>query len=81
MPIFIVFGLTQPGIKPESTVSVADALSTRDHCSVNDRLQSMAKRFYAFTWSERSWIHFRAGQTKDNIAMQARRNEIIECSL
>ena len=29
IPIFIVFGLTQPGIKPVSTVSVADALSTR----------------------------------------------------
>ena len=29
MPIFIVFGLTRPGIEPVSTVSVADALSTR----------------------------------------------------
>ena len=29
IPIFIVFGLTQPGIEPESTASVADALSTR----------------------------------------------------
>ena len=29
IPIFIVFGLTRPGIEPESTVSVADALSTR----------------------------------------------------
>ena len=29
VPIFIVFGLTRPGIEPESTVSVADALSTR----------------------------------------------------
>ena len=28
MPIFIVFGLTGPGIEPESTASVADALST-----------------------------------------------------
>ena len=28
-PIFIVFGLTRPGIEPESTVSVADILSTR----------------------------------------------------
>ena len=27
--IFIVFGLTRPGIEPESTVSVADALSTQ----------------------------------------------------
>ena len=27
--IFIVFGLTRPGIEPESTASVADALSTR----------------------------------------------------
>ena len=27
--MFIVFGLTRLGIKPESTVSVADALSTR----------------------------------------------------
>ena len=26
---FLVFGLTRPGIEPESTVSVADALSTR----------------------------------------------------
>ena len=29
IPIFIVFDLTRPGIKPESTVSIADALSTR----------------------------------------------------
>ena len=29
IPIFIVFGLTRPGIKPESSASVADALSTR----------------------------------------------------
>ena len=29
MPIFIVFGLTRSGIEPESTVSEADALSTR----------------------------------------------------
>ena len=29
IPIFIVFGLTRPGIESESTVSVADALSTR----------------------------------------------------
>ena len=29
IPIFIVFGLTQPTIKPEFTVSVAAALSTR----------------------------------------------------
>ena len=29
IPIFIVFGLTQPGIEPESTASVADGLSTR----------------------------------------------------
>ena len=29
IPIFIVFGLTRPGIEPESTASVADALSTR----------------------------------------------------
>ena len=29
MPIFIVFGLTRPVIEPESTASVADALSTR----------------------------------------------------
>ena len=29
LPIFIAFGLTQPGIKPEVTVSEADALSTR----------------------------------------------------
>ena len=27
--IFIVFGLTRPGIEPESTASVADALSTQ----------------------------------------------------
>ena len=27
--IFIVFGLTQPGIEPKSTASVADALSTQ----------------------------------------------------
>ena len=29
IPIFIVFGLTRPGIEPESTAAVADALSTR----------------------------------------------------
>ena len=29
IPSFIVFGLTRPGIEPESTVSVADALFTR----------------------------------------------------
>ena len=29
IPIFIVFGLTRPEIKPVSTASVADALSTR----------------------------------------------------
>ena len=29
IPIFIVFGLTRPGIEPESTASVADALSNR----------------------------------------------------
>ena len=29
IPIFIVFGLTRPGIEPESTASVEDALSTR----------------------------------------------------
>ena len=28
-PIFIVFSLTQQGMEPEPTVSVADALSTR----------------------------------------------------
>ena len=30
MPVFVVFGLTKPGIEPVSTASVADALST-DH--------------------------------------------------
>ena len=29
IPIFIVFGLTRPGIEPKPTASVADALSTR----------------------------------------------------
>ena len=29
IPTFIVFGLTRPGIEPEFTVSVADALFTR----------------------------------------------------
>ena len=29
IPIFIVFGLTRPGIEPVSTASVADARSTR----------------------------------------------------
>ena len=29
IPVFIVFGLTRPGIEPEFTASVADALSTR----------------------------------------------------
>ena len=34
IPIFIVFGLTQPGIEPESNASVANALSL-DHWSAN----------------------------------------------
>ena len=29
IPIFIVFGLTRPGIEPKSTASVADALFTQ----------------------------------------------------
>ena len=29
IPIFIAFGLTQPGIEHQSSVAVADALSTR----------------------------------------------------
>ena len=29
VPVFIVFGLTRPGIEPEFTISVADALSAR----------------------------------------------------
>ena len=29
IPIFIIFGLTRQGIEPESTISVADAVSTR----------------------------------------------------
>ena len=29
IPIFIVFGLTRPGIEPDFTVSVADTLSTQ----------------------------------------------------
>ena len=37
MPIFIVFGLTRPGIEPESTASVADPLSTQP-LIVNARL-------------------------------------------
>ena len=29
IPIFLVLGLTRPGIEPETTISVADGLSTR----------------------------------------------------
>ena len=29
IPIFIVFGLTRPGIEPKFTASIADALSTQ----------------------------------------------------
>ena len=32
---FLVFGLTRLGIKPESTISVADALSTRPLIGIN----------------------------------------------
>ena len=36
IPIFIVFGLTQLGIEPESTASVADTLSTRPLIGCDD---------------------------------------------
>ena len=40
IPIFIVFGMTRPGIEPKSTASVADALTTRPLIgySTTDRL-------------------------------------------
>ena len=43
----LVFGLTQPGIESELTVSVADALSTRP-------LIGYIRKFFLFLWSETS---------------------------
>ena len=43
--IFIVFGLTRSGVEPESTVSVADALSTRPLIGVNHELNRLISVF------------------------------------
>ena len=45
IPIFIIFGLTRPGIKPESTVSVADALSTRSLIGHRAKVLKMAMAY------------------------------------
>ena len=50
IPIFIVFGLIRPGIEPESTASVADALSTRpliDFDEVTSTFQRKTVKLFA----------------------------------
>ena len=42
IPIFLIFGLTRPGIEPEFTVSVAEALSTRPYDWLDGRLYNSA---------------------------------------
>ena len=50
IPLFVVFGLTRPGIESGSTVSVADALSTRPLISMSDlEKASLAKSHRKFT--------------------------------
>ena len=41
IPIFIVFGLTRPGIEPLSTASIADALSTRPLTKIHRKTLSL----------------------------------------
>ena len=44
IPTFIIFGLTRPGIEPEFTASVADALSTRPFsCSASFQTEAFSK--------------------------------------
>ena len=52
MPIFIVFGLTRLGIEPESTASVADALSTRPLISFYEQCALHIKIFERSTSSQ-----------------------------
>ena len=52
LPIFIVFDLTQLGVKPESTASVADAVSTRPLIVQSTSLSFCCQLFNAAT----SWI-------------------------
>ena len=47
IPIFIVFGMTRSGIEPESTASVADALSTRPLIGFNDLLVLLSIQCYS----------------------------------
>ena len=47
---FLVFGLTQPGIEPESTARVADALSTRPLIGINSRSFSCALHSNDTSW-------------------------------
>ena len=49
IPIFIVFGLTRPGIEPVSTASVADALSTRP--LIGEMIRPMRGDFFSWYWS------------------------------
>ena len=48
IPIFIVFGLTRPGIEPESTASVADALSTRPPIGISDNTSYIFENNFLF---------------------------------
>ena len=43
-PIFIVFGLIRPGIRPESTVSVADAPFTRPLFGYSSRITAKVRK-------------------------------------
>ena len=50
MPLFIVFGLTAPEIEPESTDSVADALSTLSfHIESAQNLVSFIDVYFCFS--------------------------------
>ena len=54
IPIFMVFGLTRPGTEPESTASVADALSTRLLIGWSQRKSSLKDTPINFAFSPRS---------------------------
>ena len=69
IPIFIVFGLTRPGIEPESTASVADALSTRPligNSTLVTLLRSWIRRFTMIisTWWFRTSCKFKWEEVK-----------------
>ena len=55
IPIFIIFGLTRPGIEPESIVSEANALS-----KIYSRLVLLPRKklvSHCFYCQERNWLH------------------------